>query len=36
VVPWTLAEQLASGQIVALVEQFIDLTTRRLAAMLAD
>jgi hypothetical protein len=26
-VPWTLAEQSASDQLVAFVEQFVDLTT---------
>jgi hypothetical protein len=27
---------LSSGQLVALIEQFVDLATRRLATMLAD
>jgi hypothetical protein len=31
-VPWTLAEQSAAGQLVVLVEQFIDKATRRLAS----
>jgi hypothetical protein len=29
-------EQSASGQLVALIEQFVDVTTRRLATVLAD
>jgi hypothetical protein len=36
VLAWPLADQSGSGQLVALVEQFVDLTTRRLAATLAD
>jgi hypothetical protein len=36
VVAWPVAEQSGSRQLVALVEQLIDLTTRRIAPMLAD
>jgi hypothetical protein len=35
-VAWTLADQSAPGQLVAFVEQLVDLATRRLATMLAD
>jgi hypothetical protein len=33
-VAWPVAERSAWGQFVTLVEQFVDLTTRRLAAVL--